>query len=182
MAPGDLPPAGRGARTFPAYGPVEAALGYALFYHVVTRATPTVVAVLSDVAGLPPSLVGLGLAALLWFVLAVTATDQARRQLAALGVVEADRRPEVWSRVVPPGLSTPAALLLVVLAGAVAAWTLEAAVGTAVDAVRWVAALDVGAVVSVAVGRLVVFFVAFGVAAHALDRLLVDAVRAMLAD
>jgi len=169
----------QGAGSFPAYGPIETAFGYALFYLVVTRATPTVVEVFSPLLGVSPSTVGLGLAALLWFVLATTAIDQARRQLAALGVVEAERTPNVWVTVLPARRSTPVNLGLLVLGGAVAARTFEAAIRTAVDVVAWVAALDPGPFVSVAFLRLVVFFVAYGVASHALDRLVVDGLRGL---
>lgn len=173
-------PRERGAA--PAYGAVESALGYALFYHVVTRATPALVARFSDLLGVSPSLVGLGLAALLWFVLATTALDVARRQLSAIGLLEASRTPNVWARLLPARRGTVANLVLVGLGGALAAWTFAGAVQTAVDVIRWVAALDVGAFVSVAFLRLVVFFVAYSAAAHALDRLVVDGLRALLGE
>ena len=79
----------RERRPVPAYGPVDALLGYGLFYVVVERATPTVVAVVGDAVG-DAALVRLGLALALWFVLAVTLIDQLQRQLAALGVVSGD--------------------------------------------------------------------------------------------
>jgi len=187
MSPADGPGRRPGAPEeprFPAYGPVEALLGYLLFYVVLTRATPTFVDVVTDVfPSLSPSLVGLGLAAFLWFVLAVTVVAQARRQLAALGVVDGEPdRPTVWSLVVPKGASTATSLLVLVVAGAVALSTFDAAITTAVSAIRWVAALDAGAFVSVEFLVLVVFFVSYGVATTALDRLVVGGVRATLAD
>jgi hypothetical protein len=71
----------------PAYGPIDGVLGFAVFYVFVERATPTVVDVFTAaVPGVAASTVGFGLAALLWFVLAVTLLDQLQRQLAAVGV------------------------------------------------------------------------------------------------
>ena len=71
----------------PAYGPVDALLTYAMFYVVIDRVTSTMQSTLSAaVPGLSPDTVGLGLAAFLWFVLVVTIIDQARRQLAAVGI------------------------------------------------------------------------------------------------
>lgn len=174
---------GNDERRFPAFGPIEALLNFALFYVVVDRATPTVVAVLADVLpGVSPSAVGFGLAAFLWFVLVVTAVDQSRRQLVALGVVGGPTgSPTLWSLAVPAGASTVAYLALLVVGGALAAWTFDRAIATAVSMVRWIAALDVGAVVSVEFLVLVVFFVAFGLATYALDRLVIGGVRAVLA-
>lgn len=166
-------------RQFPAYGPVESAFGYALFYLIVTRATPTVVDVFSPLLGVAPSLVGLGLAALLWFVLVTTVLDLGRRQLAALGLLEDGRTPSVWATLLPARRATAANLVLVVLGGAVAAWTFQGAIQTAIDVIRWVTALDAAAFVSIAFLRLVVFFVAYGVATHALDRLVVDGLRGL---
>lgn len=170
-----------GGHRFPAYGPLEAAIGYVLFYVIVDRATPTLVAVVGDVVPGVASLVGLGLALLLWFVLAVTTIDQLRRQLAALGLVTADpRSASLWSLAVPTGASFVWHAALLVAAGAVAAWTYERALVTAVEAIRWVAALDAGAFVSVEFAVLVVFFVSFSLASHAVDRLVVGGVRAAL--
>lgn len=48
---------------FPAYGPIEAGLGYLLFYVLVGRTTPAVVTVFSEtVLDLSPSFVQFGLA------------------------------------------------------------------------------------------------------------------------
>ncbi|NHN49243.1 hypothetical protein G9464_16830 [Halostella sp. JP-L12] len=93
---------------FPAYGPIEASLGYLLFYVLVDRVTPAVVTVFSDtVLDLSPSFVRFGLATALWFILLVTAIDQTRRPLAALGVgTYDDYQLRVWSRVNTPSLRT----------------------------------------------------------------------------
>lgn len=179
VAPGIRADAREG-RIAPAYGPVEAALGFALFYVLVDRATPTVVDVISG--ALPPSLVGLGLAAALWFVLAVTVLDQARRQLAALGVVGEDRsggRPD--DRVAPSESRALAYLVGLLVGGLVAVWTYEGAVGTAVSLLRAVAALDAGAFATVEFVAMVAFFVSFGVATRSLDRLVVGGFRWTLA-
>lgn len=167
----------------PAYGPIEAALGYVLFYVIVTRATPTVVEVAGDVLpGLSPSLVRLGLAVLLWFVLVVTVIDQGRRQLVALGLIGGDGREYgVWAQVVPTESRAAGYLVLLLVGGVVAAWTYEGAIDTAVSLVPAVATLDVGAFVSVEFLLLVVFFVAYGVATHAVDRLVIGGVRSLLA-
>ena len=176
----------RGERYVPAYGPVDAVLGYALFYVVVDRATPTVVDVLAGaLPGVSPSLVGLGLAALLWFVLAVTAIEQVRRQLAALGVVDGDAtgwfaRSGSRSRVVPSEPRALAYLVLLVVGGLVATWTFDRAVETVVSLIPAVAAADVGAFATGEVLVLVAFVLAFEAATWALDRLLVGGVRALL--
>jgi hypothetical protein len=176
----------RDERYVPAYGPVDAVLGYALFYVVVDRATPTVVDVLAGaLPGVSPSLVGLGLAALLWFVLAVTAIEQVRRQLAALGVVDGDAtgwfaRSGSRSRVVPSEPRALAYLVLLVVGGLVATWTFDRAVETVVSLIPAVAAADVGAFATGEVLVLVAFVLAFEAATWALDRLLVGGVRALL--
>jgi hypothetical protein len=174
----------RDGRYVPAYGPVDAVLGYALFYVVVDRATPTVVDVLGGVlGGVTAGSIRLGLAALLWFVLVVTVIDGARRQLAALGVVgdgEPDR--SVWSPVIPSETQALAYVVLLALGGLVAAWTFESAVGTVVSLIRVVVTLDLGAFVLGEFLVMVVFFVSFEVAAYAADRLLVGGFRTMLVD
>lgn len=167
-------------RPVPAYGPVDAVLGFVLFYVIVDRATPTVVDVTTGI--LPDvSLVGLGLAMALWFVLAVTVVDQARRQLAALGVVSHDDV-TTRSRAVPSETRALAYLVLVLVGGALAAWTFDRAVDTAVSLIRVVAALDAAAFVPADFFVMVAFFVSFGVATHALDGLVIGGIRAILAD
>lgn len=172
-----------GKPRFPAYGPVDAALGFGLFYVVVDRATPTVVGeVTVAVAGVSPGAVQFGLAAFLWFVFAVTLVDQARRQLVALGVLRSDGRRAWWPA--PAGLSGARAagyLAVVVVAGVVAAWTFDTAVETAVALIPVVAALDAAAFPWGDFAVLVGFAVAFGIASHALDRLVVGGVRTLLA-
>lgn len=168
-------------RHVPAYGPVDAALGFALFYVLVARSTPTVVAVLPDVTGVSASLVRLGLAAVLWFVLAVTVVDQVRRQLAALGIGSHDAvRRDARSRAVPSGTRTLAYLALALLGGVVAAWTFDRAIETVTSLLPAVATLDAGAFALGEVAVMAAFFVSFGVATHALDRLLIGGVRALL--
>jgi hypothetical protein len=172
----------RRRRSVPAYGPVDAVLGYVLFYVVVDRATPTVVDVIPGVLDVSASLVRLGLAAFLWFVLVTTALDQARRQLAALGVVDGDTRESFWSPAIPSETQTLAYVALLAVGGLVAAWTFEPAIETAVSLIRVVAALDGGAFDLAAFAVMVVFFVSFETAAYALDRLLVGGIRMMLVD
>lgn len=175
-------PVSREAPRFPEYGPVDASLGFALFYVLVVRATPTVVEVLTDVLSVSPSFVGTGLAALLWFVLAVTVLDQARRQLAALGVGSYEggwpNRPKSG---VPSRELALAYLGGLVVGGLLAWWTFAPAVETAVALIRVVAARDVGAFDLLAFLVMVVFFVSYAVATRSLDRLVVGGIRAALA-
>ena len=113
---------------FPAHGPVEACLGYLLFYILVDRVTPPVVEAFGNTAlCLPSSFVRFGLAAALWFVLVVTAVDQARR-LAALGVgTYDDPGLRVRSRVVPSSPRTTGYLLALIADTAVAMVTFDGA-------------------------------------------------------
>jgi len=181
---------GRSRRTadladeFPTYGPVEAVLGYALFYVLVDRTTPAVVEVFSETAlDLSPSFVGFGLATALWFVLAVSVLDQVRRQLAALGVVSYDDyQLRVWSRVTPSSLRAAGYLLGVVVGGTVAALTFEPAVDALLGLIPVVGAVDVASFDLVGLLVLVTFFVAYSAATHSLDRLVVDGIRALPAD
>lgn len=165
---------------FPAYGPVNAALGYLLFYALVTRATPAAVEIIGPLLG--AGLVRLGLTAALWFILLVSLLEQLRRQLAALGV--GHYRPTYW-RALSPAVPSPGYLVaylgLLLVGGAVAAWRLESALGTAVDLVRVVGRLELGALDVGAVVGLVVFFVAYGGASWAADRLLVGGIRRLRA-
>ncbi|WP_233194385.1 hypothetical protein [Haloferax marisrubri] len=175
---------------FPAYGPVDAALGFVVFYLFVERATPTIVEIMTGVVpGLSASAVGFGLAAFLWFIFVVTTLDQLRRQLAALGVVagESGRADRAGSgRVVP---SIPWLLVYAVVAaigGSIAAFTFDRAVDAGIALIRLVAGVGVGvfpvgAFPLVEFLAMVVFFVAFGAATHSLDRLLVGSVRVAFA-
>lgn len=166
------------APRFPAYGPVEAVLGYVLFYVLVDRVTPTVLEVAMDLApGLDPSTVGLGLASILWVVLALNVLEQGRRQLAALGVLE--REPPMlhsWSPLT--GVKGRlAAVALVVLGSVVAVLSYDAAVAFLVSLLELGTSSGVSTVSPYDALLMVVFFVGYGVAAHALDRLVVDIVR-----
>lgn len=179
----DVRPDNSGGQHVPAYGPIEAVFGYALFYVLVERATPTITATFTDVLSISPSLVGFGLAAALWFIFLVTAVDQGRRQLAAmgLGTHEAVRRDE--SR--PRTLSETRALgyLTLVLVGSlVALWTADAAISSLVGMIAIVSAADVGAFVFPDLITVVLFFVAYGSATHALDRLVIGGIRELLVE
>ncbi|WP_256300673.1 hypothetical protein [Haloarchaeobius salinus] len=168
---------------FPAYGPVDAALGYWLFYVVVDRATPTVVDLFAGrVLELSPSLVRLGLAALLWFVLAVTLLDQLRTQFDALTRRSVPER-DWWSvsRLVPDQYWMLAYGLGTVLAGATALVTFEVGTAAAVTLIESVATVDVAAISLLDVVAVVVFFVSFAVASFSLDRLAIRAIRVLLA-
>ncbi|MDB2241678.1 hypothetical protein EXE51_15980 [Halorubrum sp. CGM5_25_10-8B] len=90
--------------------------------------TPAVVATSGDAAlSLPSSFVRFGLVAALWFVLVVTAVDQARR-LAALGVgTYDDPGLRVRSRVVPSSPRTTGCLLALIAGTAVAMVTFDGA-------------------------------------------------------
>jgi hypothetical protein len=170
----------RGA--LPAYGPIDAAFGYVVFYVFVDRATPTIVDVFSDVLAVSPSLVGLGLAAALWFILAVTLVDQVRRQLAALGI---GTHPSVsksrWVPDVPSEIRLVVYLALVSVGGTVSVLTFDRAIDAGISMIRVVATVDVSAIVPLDFVAMIVFFVAFGLATHALDRLLIGGVRALFA-
>jgi hypothetical protein len=174
----------RAERAVPADGPLTAVLGYVLFYVVVERATPAVVAVLTDaLPDLPGSTVGLGLALFLWVVLALTVVDQATRQLAALGLLERDDPADwLWTRV---GLErVPATWYLAALAvgGTLAAVTVDAALAAVPVLVRAAASLGSEPFPAADLAVLGVFAVAFDVASTALDRLVLGGVRATLAD
>jgi hypothetical protein len=169
-------------RYFPAYGPIEAALGFVMFYVIVDRATPTVVDVVTAVfPTVSPSLVRLGLAVFIWFVLTVTVIDQGRRQLAALGVgSRADVRREARTRATPSAPRAVAYLVVFLVGGALAAWTFDPAIDIAVSLIPIVATFDFGALVLVDLVVLVVFFVSWGAAIAALDRLVIGGIRAIL--
>lgn len=171
------------AQGFPAYGPIDAALGYLLFYVVVDRATPTVLSVAAEVfPDVASSAVGFALASLLWFVLAVTVLDQGRRQAVAAGLVDGDAgTTSIWPSVLPDETTDQLYLALLVVSGLVAASTFETAVETLVSLVRIVAALDVAALDLVALLTTAVFFVAYEAATFSLDRLLVGTVRRLFA-
>jgi hypothetical protein len=169
---------------FPAFGPVDAVLSYALFFGIVDRVTPVVLEVVTEtVLDLSASLVGLFLAALLWFVLAVTIIEQVRRQLAALGVI--DSSPEefrVWARL-PAGRLQTGGYLLGFGFGAIIAWvTFEGAIEAIVSVIPAVATVDPSGVAVSKLFEMVVFFVAFSAGAHSLDRLVIGWVQTLLSE
>lgn len=172
----------KGGGGFPAYGPIDAILGYILFYVLVDRATPTVVVVLTDVlSDVSPSLIRLGLAMVLWFILVVTVLDQVRRQLGALGIdAQENGNRGVLADIASTELQPLTYLVLVLVGGVVAAITFERAVETAVSMIRIVPALDAASFVPTDIVVMVVFFVSFGVATHALDRVAIGGLRRML--
>lgn len=167
----------------PAYGPVEALFGYTLFYVVVDRATPTITATFAEILAVPPSLVGLGLAVLLWFVLLATGFDQVRRQLAALGYGSHDAVTRDADRFGTPSEGQALGYLALLLVGSVVVvWTFETALATTVSMIRIVTAVDPSGFVLEEIAVMVLFFVAFGVATRALDRLVIGGLRELLAD
>ena len=165
-------------RQVPAFGPVEAVLGYALFFVLFERATPAVREVLSDVLPVSPSAVGFALAAFMWFVLAVMSVDQLVRQLGALGLLEynGNRRAERWSE----RIGTAGYVALALVGGVVAVLTVDAGLETAVELVRIVGRLDFAAIDLGALVVMATFFVAYSLATRAVDRLVVRALRRLL--
>lgn len=166
----------------PAYGPVDAALGFGLLYLVFERVTPAVVDVFTAAVDVSASTVELGLAMFLWFVFAVTTVDQLRRQLAALGVVDAEREWRLLPE--PETLSNRVAtwyLAMALAGGLFAAWAFDRAMATLVSLIELVGGLDTGAFVFGEFLLLAGFFLAFAVATHAIDRLVVGGVRTLLA-
>lgn len=168
----------------PAYGPVDALLGYAMFYVVVDRATPTVLTVAGDLfPDVTPGAVGFGLAAFLWFVFVVSTIEQVRRQLAALGVVSHDEvDPDPRTRRPP---SEPVALGYLVLFGfaaGIALLTFERGIAVAVSLVPALATLDVGSLLLADLLVMVLFFGSWAATTWSLDRLVVGGVRWALGD
>lgn len=174
-------PAEEEGSQFPEYGPIEAALGYVLFYVLVDRLTPALVTVFSDsVLGLSPSFVRFGLATALWFVFLLTAVDQTRRQLAAIGVFTYDTyQLRVWSRVTPSSLRTAGYLVALVSGTAVASVTFPRAVEALRTVLLVIATVDPAAADVTEVFVILVFFIAYSIASHSLDVLVIDAVRAL---
>ncbi|WP_227133083.1 hypothetical protein [Halorubellus salinus] len=160
----------------PAYGPVDAVLGYVLFYVVVERVTPAVVDVVTDAfPGISQSTVTFGLAALIWVALGLTVVDQVGRQVAAFR----GRTDEtLWARI-PSETEATVASLAVVVGGALAASTFTAAMATLPDAVRALATFDVAGVVALDVVTLATFFVSYAAATWGADRLLVGGMRVL---
>ena len=164
---------------FPADGPIDALLGYFLLFVVFERSTPTLASRIPDaVPGITPGAVRFGLAAFLWFVLAVVIFEQARRQAVALGVVAGDGetgRP--WTVELPASARRWAYLGGFLIGAAVAAFTFEPGLETVVALIEAVTTLDVASFPVVDFVVMVVFFVAFGVATRSLDRLVFDGIR-----
>lgn len=174
--------ASRDAVLFPAYGPIDSILGFVVFYVFVGRATPTIVEVFTTATGMAASAVGFGLAAVLWFIFAVTVLDLGRRQLAAVGVGSEDSVDEITRQGgVPSETRALFYLAVTVVGGVVAWWTFETAVETGIDLIRLVGTLDTAAFDLVGFVVMILFFVSFGAATRALDRLVVGGVRTAIA-
>jgi hypothetical protein len=172
---------GTTSQAFPAYGPIEALLGYVLFYVIVDRVTPDIVETFGEtVLDLSPSFVRFGLAAALWFVLVVALIDQARRQLAALGLVSYEEyQLRLWSRVTPASVRTAGYLAGLLVGGGVAALTFGPAVETLRSLITIVATTDIAAFDVAGFLVMTAFFVAYGLATHSLDRLVIDVIRVL---
>ncbi|WP_416841372.1 hypothetical protein [Haloferax sp. DFSO52] len=166
---------------FPAYGPIDSVLSFVVFYIFVTRATPTIVDVFSSITGLSPSAIGFGLAGFLWFILVVTLLDVVRRQFAAAGFGSRQSTEEQTRQAGVPSASRAVFYLVVVLVGGVVAvWSFEPAVAAGIGLIRMVGTLDTGAFDIVGFLVMILFFVSFGAATRALDRLVIGGVRAVL--
>jgi hypothetical protein len=170
-------------------------VSFAAFYVFLDRATPTVVETFTAVLDVSPGAVGFATAALLWFVGVLTVAEQVRRQLVAAGSLAVrpttdDRWREAvagwreavagWREGVP--LPVRAGLYLAVLSvcGTLAAVTFDWAVETGITMIRVVTTLNPGLLVPLDAVLLVGFFVVFGLAAKALDRLVVEGLRALV--
>jgi hypothetical protein len=170
-------------RQVPAFGPIEAVLGYVLFYVLVDRLTPALVTVLADgVVDLSAATIRFVFAAALWFVLVVSAMDQTRRQLAALGLVsEADNRLGLWSRVTPTSLRTAGYLLASVAGSALAAVTFEPAVQALRSFITLLGAGELAAFEAIELVFPTVFVISYSLAGHSLDRLVIGGIRELRA-
>ncbi|WP_411968762.1 hypothetical protein [Haloferax sp. YSSS75] len=167
---------------FPAYGPIDSLLSFVVFYVFVDRATPTVVEVFTDIAGVSASAVEFATAAFLWFILVVTLVDIVRRQFAAVGMGSQNSVEQVTrQRGVPSTTRMLVYAAVVVVGGAVASLTFERAVDAGITMFRIVGTLDVTGFDVVSFVVMVLFFVSFGAATRALDRLVIGVVRAVVA-
>lgn len=174
--------ADNGQSPLPAYGPIDATLGYVVFYVFVDRATSTVVGVVTTaLPTVSPSLVRLGLAAMLWLILVVTFLDQLRRQLVALGVGSRDdvSRAE-RSRDAPTDLRLVEYLVVLLVGGIIAAWTFEPAVQSGISLLWIVGTLDATRFALLEFVQMIGFFITFASATRALDRLIIGGVRKLL--
>jgi len=159
----------------PAYGPIEAAISYVVFYIFVTRATPTIVEVVpSAIEGISPSFVGFGLAVVLWFGLAASVFEQVRRQIVAFREGYPD---DVFQSSVSTGFWMLGYLALLLIGGLIAVRTFDRAIETGISLITMGVTLDVGAFVLPDFIVMVVFFIAFGVASRAIDRLIIGGLR-----
>lgn len=178
----DSPTDSREGTLFPAYGPVDSVLSFAAFYVFVQRATPTIVEIVTtSFPNVSDSSVRLWLAVLLWVILAVTVLDQARRQLAALGVgsrvaVNHSER----ERGVPSGMWVFVYITIVLAGGTIAALTFTRAIDTGISILRIIPTMDVAALSLIDIVLLILFFVSFGAATRALDRLAIGGIRVVL--
>ncbi|WP_225317776.1 MULTISPECIES: hypothetical protein [Haloferax] len=167
---------------FPAYGPVDSLLSFAMFYVFVGRATPTIVDVITDaIPAVSPSGVGFAIAAMLWFIFVVTLVDMARRQYEALASRPTGESEQNFHRRSVP--DTPLFVVyaaVVVVGGVVAAWTFERAVDAGITMIRIAGTLDGTLFDPVEFVVMVIFFITFGGAVRALDRIVVGGFRAML--
>lgn len=167
-------------RFFPAYGPLEALLGTLLFFAILETVTPAIV----EAAGvrlpdLSAETVGFGLALFAWFVVGLTLVDQVRRQLAALDIGSHPMVPRT-ERAVPSGSRVVLFVALLGVGGLIATATYEIALRTVVSVVELVAYQDVAVFGVIRFVLMVVFFVSYGIATWAFDRLVIGGVRAVL--
>ena len=113
----------------------------------------------------------------------MTAIDQTRRQLAALGVgTYDDPRLHVWSRVTPSSLRTAGYLLALITGTAVAVITIDRAVEALLVLIPVVATVDLVAFDLVELFVMVVFFISYNVAAHSLDRLVIGGIKTLTSE
>jgi hypothetical protein len=172
--------------TFPAYGPVKALLNLLLLYALVQFTTPTlVVTVTSTAPGVSAGLIETAVQLFVWFVFVVTVVDQIRRQQAATRERSLDeRRPDdrtLGDRArLPVAIRVPLYLTMVAVGMAVAAWTIERAVGTLLTMIRAVPTMDFYLVSTTDFVTMAVFFLAYALTVEALDRLLIGGLRVFL--
>jgi hypothetical protein len=146
--------------------------------------TPDIVTVFSEtVLDLSPSFIRFGLVAALWFVLLVTAVDQARRQLAALDICTYDNfQLRVWSRVSPSSLRTVGDLFALVSGTMVATITFPYAVEALKSLIPLISPPNPVEFEVMELFVMLVFFIAYSFAAHSLDRLVIGGVRTLTSD
>jgi hypothetical protein len=163
----------------PAYGFVDAALTYGMVYVIVDRLSPTVTTTfVRAVPDVSPEVVGLGLAAFLWLVLIVTVVDQARRQLAAVGIGSHRAVDRERARPAAPGKAAAVGYLVAgVMAGVVAFGTVETAIDTLRSTVVIVGQPASASVDLIGILSVILFFVAYGLLTWSVDRLVVGAIR-----